>query len=533
MLLRPTMVSLLFIFCCSVQSATAQDVKWGESLPVKSKTVFEDALLINQNHLILAYRSLNPWNKKWKLRLTDFDSKTLTAGKSGEISIEFEGHELEYKDILFLGDQIVMLSHYFNRIQQKHFLFATLIDPIQLQAERMIKLAEVATSNKDQVAMNLKVSQDTSFIAILAEDAGKNGAGKLKMTVLDRNFNYIHNTDLKIDADAMYSVADFEIDRKGDLYILRKYVAGKSVFNKSIIYDMDILRVNSLGILEDTIQLEVGTKILADLKWSDSDDEIVLGGLFSEENGNSTKGLCYARYSKNSKTLTAITEQYFNFEVLTSQLSNRGLSKATAAYDDMGVDGLPELYDVKIKELILRSDKGLIFLLEQSKDYISYENQNNFFYDPFFGYRYNPYMMGSNRTIYHHVRNDIYVANVDSTGSLFWSTHVPKLQHSINDRGYYLSFNTFNSRERLALLYNDNPANINIPVDGRLKDYSGNNGVPILRSIYLEGTTDEGLIRHTSKYGQVIPSACRQISNDKVLLVLRGVKSLKLGLLSI
>ena len=151
-------------------------------------------------------------------------------------------------------------------------------------------------------------------------------------------------------------------------------------------------------------------------------------------------------------------------------------------------------------------------------------------FDPFFGYRYDPFASGANQTFYHHVRNDIFIVNSNKRGGMDWLTRIPKLQHTINDRAYFSSFNHSITRDKIVFLFNDHPNNEDLE---KRQSYEGKNGIPKLASIGLGGELAFESLGSNQIYGQIIPRSSHQIAADMILLVQSTAKGMKLGLLSL
>jgi len=63
-------------------------------------------------------------------------------------------------------------------------------------------------------------------------------------------------------------------------------------------------------------------------------------------------------------------------------------------------------------------------------------------------------------TTYYYYRDNIFLINVSSDGTIKSFTDIPKRQVTTDDGGIYLSFLTFKKNGRLIFIYNDNPKNL-------------------------------------------------------------------------
>jgi hypothetical protein len=108
---------------------------------------------------------------------------------------------------------------------------------------------------------------------------------------------------------------------------------------------------------------------------------------------------------------------------------------------------LPDFY---LKKLMVMADGSYYLIGENFHKYI----ERN--YDP---------RTNITTTTEHFIYGNIMVCYFDNTAKLKWIDNVPKSQNSINDFGVFSSFTWINLNNKLALFYNDNEKNIDIPIN--------------------------------------------------------------------
>jgi hypothetical protein len=407
---------------------------------------------------------------------------------------------------------------------------------------RLFRISDAPSDRNEATPFYIEFSPDSSKIGVVAlYNSEKNGAF-LKLTLMDDEFNYLYEKEHRLNSNQReMSFDQLELSNDGTFFLLGKEKLGTSIFNQSEIYDYFVYRYNNLGhrdtiyrpgIEELNLTLEQKERFfVSELRMDLRNEHLLLGGLFSESGTNSSKGTLYYRYDLSTHEQELAFFDYFGYEALTAQLSERGLRKAREAYEDAGVQGLPEIRNLKIVDFIKRSDGGLVFLTEQQENYVEYDRGGAFFFDPVWGYRYDPFMSANDRIYYHHVFNDVFVVNVGSQGWIEWTARVPKFQHTINDRGYYSSFTHFTIRDQLGIVFNEHPQNAGNKE--QRYTYEGSNGVGKISAVYLDGDVEARQIRPMPANIQIGPSASSQIDINKILLVGLGRKTIQVGILSI
>lgn len=534
---------LATLFMIFIYGLTAgQNVTWGPEIKRKGKTIYEKALLLPEGDLLLVQRKKNAWKQRWEPYLIKLSQDRLTIRRDETIPLEYEKNDLKYENLYRIGEKLFLFSSYHNVSQKKNYLFASELSTRSFKMRPLMRISDVPSDKNEATPYYIEFSPDSTKIGIVAlYNSDKKGA-ILKLTLMDNAFNYLYEKEHQLRSNSgKMSFDQLALSNDGTFFILGKEKLGTSVFNQSEIYDHFVYRYNNLGHRDtvyrpgiEELNLTIEQKerfFISEMRMDLRDEHLLLGGLFSESGSNSSKGTLYYRYNLSSNELELAFFDYFDYEALTAQLSDRGLRKARDAYDEIGVKGLPEIRNLKIVDFIKRSDGGLVFLTEQQENYVEYDRGGAFFFDPVWGYRYDPFMSANDRVYYHHVFNDVFVVNVGSEGWIEWTARVPKFQHTINDRGYYSSFTHFTIRDRLGIIFNEHPGNIG--TDEQRYTYEGNNGVGKISAVYLDGELESSEIRPMPGSIQIVPSASRQIDINKILLVGLGRKTIQVGILSI
>lgn len=201
----------------------------------------------------------------------------------------------------------------------------------------------------------------------------------------------------------------------------------------------------------------------------------------------------------------------FSLDFLVENLTERQTKKAINKLEkgkDVG------MYNYEMRDLIMRSDGGLILIAEQYRFYVtSYTSR------------------GPNGTMtttytYHYVYNNIIVVNIEPDGTISWNVKIPKFQHSTDDGGFASSYLLMIDDENLYFIYNDNIDNL-VPNSKRFYNYElrGKWAITTIARIGSDGAMDRTILsRFTERKMIPIPRYSLQISNNQAYIILWNKK---------
>ena len=129
------------------------------------------------------------------------------------------------------------------------------------------------------------------------------------------------------------------------------------------------------------------------------------------------------------------------------------------------------IYNLKMREVILRQDGGALFVGETY--YTSSKTVPRSSFDTF-----NVRQAGLN---YHY--NDLVVLSINPDGSLLWDEVLKKRQYSEEDKGYYSSFGMVNSGNALNFIFNEEISN-NTNVNNYKMDSTGEHTIESMMNVY-------------------------------------------------
>ena len=139
----------------------------------------------------------------------------------------------------------------------------------------------------------------------------------------------------------------------------------------------------------------------------------------------------------------------------------------------------------------------------------------------------------SSYTNYHY--NDIIVVNIDASGQIVWANKIPKKQITRNDGGYHSSYVLSVVKDKLYFVFNDNPKNLVIEKEGKLKNIKiGKEAMAVIVEIDMEGNQKKkALFSARNSEAVARPKVCRQASDNVVIIFCERNKKHRFAKLSL
>ncbi|RYE50859.1 MAG: hypothetical protein EOP48_19110, partial [Sphingobacteriales bacterium] len=175
------------------------------------------------------------------------------------------------------------------------------------------------------------------------------------------------------------------------------------------------------------------------------------------------------------------------------------MNERKAKKRDAGVE------DLELKELVLKDDGSVVVSAEQNYITITTHQSKNGSY-----------------TVHNYYNLGMMFANITPTGELDWITIIPKKQLTRNDGAMYNSFSLLVNRDKLRIIYNENPLNFKV-TDPRKMKYmvSPKKAMTTLVTINHDGTFSKTpLFPAKEAKTIVIPKFYLNTSADEIIPVL-------------
>ncbi len=269
------------------------------------------------------------------------------------------------------------------------------------------------------------VSENNSMVLLYRIDNNS----EMELTVINlKKSKIIYDKKVKFeDIRLNFDYRQVELTNKGDIYFAFEKKA--SLFNKSehkilikAFYPLNGNKKQKRKILKfNSANLK--------LKYDNKNEILNIAGLITKLYEVKSIGYYVYQYS-NQLNLINGYKNYFTKELLKEYYKLE--SKKQQKY----------IRNLKLKDIVLRNDSGLVLLIEKIE--IIKRNNNTY-------YSRRQYLYGD--TDYHY--GNIIIVSVHETGEEYWSKIIPKNQISSNDFGMYSSFFFFNTSSYLNIIFND------------------------------------------------------------------------------
>ncbi|HHH53865.1 MAG TPA: hypothetical protein ENK91_09420 [Bacteroidetes bacterium] len=287
--------------------------------------------------------------------------------------------------------------------------------------------------------------------------------------ILDKKTKF---TDLRLNFD----YRQVEISNKGDIYFVFEKKA--SLFNKSGHKFFIKAFYASTGKKKQKQKTLKFNSSNLKIKYDNKNNILNITGLITKLYEVKTIGYYVFQYSEKLNIINGY-KNYFKNKFLKEyyKLENNKQKKY--------------IRNLKLKNIILRNDGGLVLLLEKIE---IIKRRNNSYYSG------QQYLYGD--TDYNY--ESIVIFSIHDTGEEYWSKIIPKNQLSSNDYGIYSSFFAFNTSSFLNIIFND--------------EIKNNNQV-ILYSINPVGAMKRKSIFSTDTYNMNLTvSKAMQISASRIII---------------
>ncbi len=515
----------LFMVLAISLSGSAQDVEdfmqieSSEKLKSNHGSITEIIGYDSTGLYVLKERGRRYWVVRYNLAMQEIYPKQL------DLSFGEMDHNPEY---LFLyAGKLWLFSSYLNRSQDELQLYLSYINPKSLERigeERQI--AAVKRSGrlfKSEGHFDLRFSKGKERMAIITHyPFAKNEFEKVKVNLFssttgevqwEKEFEIPYKEDL-------FAIESTRIDGDGNFYVLgKRYADGlvgkmKETKDGEKNYGYVIVGYFNNGQDQRNFELQLEDKYISDLQLAiNQKGEMICAGFYTNTDRSGLSGSYFMRLNPLTKEVITQSLKEFNIDFVTQNFSQKAKKKAKKREAKGKEVGLTKY---ELDEMVLRDDGGVMLIGEQYfVEVVSYSRQG-------------PNGMTTMQTTNHYYHNDIIVVNINAQGQIEWTDKIPKRQHTTNDGGFYNSYLLGARGDKIFIIFNDNPKNLNLAVNpavGRFATFTKqNNSIVTLVALDVEGRNtrmsllslkDEGLLSRPAVSAQVNKSTL-------ILLAQRG-----------
>jgi len=513
---QQSILVLLILSFISFQNIKSQDIKVIEGAEIKSKMQIIKIVGDIDNKLITVTYS----KKKYFIRTYN---KDLEVSQVTEIPMVYKKKPMSYVNVVKIHKRLFVLSMFNNKKTKKTYLLYHELNPKTMKFTDDIKiLGEIPFKSRyDKGDFSIVYSQNKKRILVYHMlPYNKGGKQKIAFSVLDSNLQKIWSKKLTLPyADKLFKIVDYDIDDKGNVYVIGKQYRGKAkdIIGGQVNFTFIILGYFDEGDEMQEYKLKEKDKYITDLRIAiDNDMNLICSGFYS---GNKMYGAAGGSFlikiDPESNEVSTSVFHKFSVDFINSLENERRKAKAKKKAAKKKKKGKEtELVNMDLRRLLLRDDGGVVLVGEQYfvTEITSYNSQT-----------------GATSTTYYYHYNNIVVVNFNSDGSLKWEKLIPKYQTQVNSP-YYLSFVPVIFNDKIFFVYNDNIKNSSIKKESDYVGYVPNYKKTELVAyrIDFDGTSDRVVLFNTLKTKTIpVPKKSRQLDESDDLIIFTSARKLQ------
>ncbi len=371
-----------------------------------------------------------------------------TSCKEGDCIDDHFGYE---RTLFFRNSLIIFFSSYETK-KDEFMLFAQRVDLDGKFIGKLVKVDHIKAKKKSNAgSFILFPNRDSTRFAVISNPPyEKYGGEKFGFKLYDTDLTNTYNVSLALPhKDKDVSLIDQILGNDGKIYILTKIDLEKQDRERGsapYYYSVFTMNPEDQSILENKIDL--ARKNIEDcaVRLNFDRNELVCAGFYSDlkpsaYTGNDIDGFFYLTIDVNTwKTLVSGVKKID--KKMISELMNKKKVK----------EGRGISTSFEILKIITGLDGSSTMIAENRFWYVTTTTTST--------------SGGGTSTTYtyHYHRNSIFIINIGKDGEVTSLMDIPKLQHTVNDNGIFSSVMIMEKDDRIVLLYNDHPDNLNSAV---------------------------------------------------------------------
>ena len=445
-------------------------------------------------------RSIDTWNPTFILEAYD---KKMQLRKSQELNPEIERNKTEISKVVFLGNQLYVFFIIKDKKAHNSILYFQQIDKKTLELTGNPNLV-VSIPNKTFYTGSFAydISRGKGMLSVMAITRNeKNVPQKFNLVVMNDQMTKQWEKEITLPyASDLFEEERTMVDNSGNVYILgrlyKDFVLDDRRGEPNYVYK--ILSYRDQGATQKEYDITLKDNFITGLGFNITDDgHMVCGGFYSEKGIFSIKGTYFILLDANTQEV--INEEKKAFEA--------GFLEMFRSFEKTHKGA--ELYNYDYSNLIVRSDGGALLLAEQ------YEVKTS---------------TGKSASNTYYIYNDMIAINVNPDMSIKWATKIPKKQITVNDWGIFSSYEYAIVHDKIYLIFNDNPDNLQEADPQRIKNFNGKSSVATLITINADGKWNKSLLFSNRDEGVILrPKICEQISDNEFFLYAERGKDYVIG----
>lgn len=491
-----------------ISNAQILNVKWGAETEIPNKNdVYE--VFPGADNSIYIIRIKDYVNISSKYYLEKYNTPNYNLVFDAEIEFpKYNKKEVKYKDLMVVGKKLYAFSTYYSEGENKNYCFVSEVNQTTGALGALLKINEIVSVKKGEpVSFTLRKSIDDSRLLVFHHDPFEESNGKFNFQVLDENINVFYTATVTLPYPGKkIEISNYTLDKDGNIFLLVSIEReNQDKESEKPWYRFSVLSYMYKSKELKEYNVDPGDKYVTNITFrhNDVNKSLVVVGFYSEKGSGGLKGEFLVEIDKESKKVIRTGSKEFSADFLAKFMSEKQAKQGK------------EPQSISINDVLFTKDGGIIIAGEQS--YITTRCSTD---------------SKTNRTTcvdtYHN--KSILVSKVNKAGTFEWSSVVPKLQ--VSGRSLYGSYYLTNVKDKVFVIYNDNPDNITNQGNEELANFKiGKNGVVVLATIDSKGNVNRQVTMVENEKSKTVlaPKTSIRIADNEALLFASWGKELRFG----
>ena len=484
-------------------------VLWGDDYKLGSKTSLGNILGHDSTSFyILKFIGAG---ENMTTNLEEYGLKTLHLANTYTIPLVFPGEDIRVEASWLLDDFIWIFTSYYNKKVDTLYSYSQQFDLKGKKRGDRILIEKIPLSTKRLVGeFDYVLSVDSNnVLAVYSPPVDKYTHEIISYRMISKNNKILWKEDVELShASEYFQRLKRIVPDSGHIYILAATFTNKvNAANKNRVKNTgkySLFNYNHSNRTLNEAQLALNGKYITSVTMQyDNKKNLYVIGLFSRTRSYSVSGAFYLKLDMKEGNVVEKGFSDFDQDFLRKFIS------------DKRVRNDKELDSFEIKELFADSIGQITLIAEQ------YYINTTTYTDP---------RTGHIIYTYYYNYNDILILNFNKDGRIKTGARLAKQQQSLDDRGYFSSYAAVARKDKLYIVYNDNPKNLDIPPNGRdhfVSEMDDPNKSVAVYVSYTNGLAGDKNVLFYAKEADYIfnPNIIYRIDEDTIILFAQGWKN--------
>lgn len=475
------------------------NVKWGPLMPPSRTDIMEGFVYADQDHVTVLKKNLRT-KKISGIEKYNSDFKLMYFRE-----LIFEDKNIESIDASFTGKKILNFYSIYNpKAKTLSYKIQTMDDAANSELSEL-DIATVDKSNnniyytifgynspdyKNKVYVienrvwNKKDDHDKEYVIVVV---GEDGNKLWQKTITNKGVSI-----------GMSTITELAVNKNGDVVVVESRVSSDSktsnfsiMMGNNILYDINLYMFTNNGTEYKKINVTSGNfnSTSCGVEVNQENDNFQFAGMYSNGNRGVIQGVFTGEIDK-SGAIVKSNQKDFSDSFLDS------FEKFTTAKEkgDKNEGLSPEF---QFRRYLTREDGGGYIIFEYFRKSVGTSTSGN---------------TGTN-----YIFNDIIVTSVDPSGKMDWNFRIPKNQESTHQT--HSSFVPFINGNKLGLIYNENPKNLDLKFNEKFKKLDLRESVAVVRTLDPTGKLSTDILFKNKDFKIMVePGMWKQTSPSTIAI---------------